>query len=727
MNAKSSSHAIPTRPLRTLRVLPLLAACAARLAATTYWVDYSAGRDSAAGTSSASAWQHCPGDPAATANPASTALAPGDTVLFKGGVSYVLTGATGIILRWNGGAGLPITYDGNSAGAWGTGPAVLTDQYGALGLTALSAPSGSVAAALVIRGFAFTGLGGAAALPADTGVPLAPRYGGGIAFPAGASGVSIEDCAFRQLGYAFNQRPVAASSLAGTAISLNGASTVDVLRCDFSRLTTAIDFTTGSAPTGVSVTGCTFHDAVVRPLNLTSAQAAGVQVWSCVDTDNAQFEPAAWAGYGDSPRLNRESVAAGTSFQLSASSVALPGASYQWFKDGVAVPGATSASLLLASVAAADAGDYAVLATNSSGTGLSNHVLLAVTAAPPPSGDIAPVFLTQPASQIAAIGSTVTFSVAVSGSPVPTVTWYRNGLTFSGWTGTSLTLAGVSSNDAGGYWAVAANAAGTATSATATLTVGSSTSTATAPVFTLQPQSVTASAKSTVTFTAAASGTPAPTYQWRKDGAALTGATAAKLTLTNINKGSAGTYSVVAANTAGSVVSAPATLTVNNAKAASPADESLAAADPVGTPAPSSPALAAGSSSARLVNVSVCVFLPAGREGPALGFVVEGNSPRRVLVRAIGPSLTEFGVTDPVANPRLEVRREGARVDGNDDWAGAPALRAAFGEAGAFPLTDPASRDAALVMVASPGAYTVTCSEATRAAGTVLVELYELP
>ncbi len=724
MNDNSRLGAIRSVSFKALRLLPLLAVGAARLGAATYWIDYAAGRDSATGTSASSAWQHCPGDPAATGNPAAASLVPGDTVLFKGGVPYVLTGSSGISLRWNGQSGAPITYDGNSAGTWGTGPAVLTDQFGAAGLTALTGPAGSTATWLVIRGFTFNGIGGSATLPPDTGTPLAPRYGGGIAFPGGAADISIESCVFRQLGYAFNQRPIAASSLAGTGVTLAATARVAVLRCDFSRLTAGIDFTSTSL-TGVSVSECVFRDAVVRPLNLTVAQSAGVQVWSCAETDNAQHEPANWTGYGDSPRLARETAAAGTSLQLSATACALPGATYQWFKDGTALAGATSATLLLPSLASTDAGDYSVLATNAAGTGLSNHVLVSVTAAPPPSGDIAPSFVTQPASQNAPAGSSVTFSVTVSGSPSPTVVWYRNGLTFNGWTGTSLTLASVSSNDAGNYWAVATNSAGSATSATATLTIGSSSPTGTPPVFTLQPQSVTAAAKSTVSFTASASGTPTPTYQWRKDGAAIAGATAAKLTLTNINKGSAGTYTAVASNSAGSAVSSPATLTVTNSRSAAPLDTTVA--ENTSSEEQAAPQSAASAVATRLVNVSVRTFLPAGRDGAALGFVVEGSSPRRILLRAIGPSLSAFGVSDPLANPRLEVHHDGARIDGNDDWSGTAALHTAFNEAGAFPLADPASRDAALVLVATPGAYTVTCADAARAAGTVLIEIYELP
>jgi hypothetical protein len=96
-----------------------------------YYVDYAGGSDANPGTDPATAWQHCPGDPAATGVAGSTPLNPGDTVFFKGGVQYVLTGdgnsdyQTGIGLNWSGTSGQPITYDGNSAGTWGVGNAIL--------------------------------------------------------------------------------------------------------------------------------------------------------------------------------------------------------------------------------------------------------------------------------------------------------------------------------------------------------------------------------------------------------------------------------------------------------------------------------------------------------------------------------------------------------------------------------------------------------------------------
>src|SRR3954468_2423673 len=99
----------------------LFCSVAASLSAANYYVDYSGGADANGGTSQNSPWMHCPGDPAAGGVAAAAALAAGDTVIFKGGVTYVFTGSTGIMLNWDGASSSAITYDGNSAGDWGAG------------------------------------------------------------------------------------------------------------------------------------------------------------------------------------------------------------------------------------------------------------------------------------------------------------------------------------------------------------------------------------------------------------------------------------------------------------------------------------------------------------------------------------------------------------------------------------------------------------------------------
>src|SRR5208283_2717902 len=210
-----------------------------------------------------------------------------------------------------------------------------------------------------------------------------------------------------------------------------------------------------------------------------------------------------------------------------------------------------STSYTIASAAAGNAGTYTVVATNSAGTVTSSGAVLTVTAAP--------VITTQPVSQMVGAGSSVTFTVVAGGTPAPTYQWQFNGAAISGATSTSYTIASAAAGNAGTYTVVATNSAGTVTSSGAVLTVTA------APVITTQPVSQTVGAAASVTFTVVASGTPAPTYQWQFNGAAIFGATSASYTINSAAAGNAGTYRVVATNSAGTVTSSGAVLTVTAA------------------------------------------------------------------------------------------------------------------------------------------------------------------
>ncbi len=89
--------------------------------AATYYVDFADGDNAADGRSPQTAWKHAPGDRNATDNPASAILTPGDTVRFRGGVAY----HGSITLTVSGTPEAPIIYDGNSAGDFGQGRAIL--------------------------------------------------------------------------------------------------------------------------------------------------------------------------------------------------------------------------------------------------------------------------------------------------------------------------------------------------------------------------------------------------------------------------------------------------------------------------------------------------------------------------------------------------------------------------------------------------------------------------
>jgi predicted alpha/beta superfamily hydrolase len=136
---------------------------------------------------------------------------------------------------------------------------------------------------------------------------------------------------------------------------------------------------------------------------------------------------------------------------------------------------------------------------------------------------------------------------------------------------------------------------------------------------------------------------------------------------------------------------------------------------------------------ARLVNISARNHAGTGNDVLIAGFVINGNVPKRVLVRGIGPALTAQGVAQPLADPQLEVHaREHGRdqvVATNDNWAESDVavLRRTFAAVGAFPLPDETSRDAALRLTLPAGVYSAVVSGVGGTAGEALVEVYEEP
>ena len=139
-----------------------------------------------------------------------------------------------------------------------------------------------------------------------------------------------------------------------------------------------------------------------------------------------------------------------------------------------------------------------------------------------------PTITTQPASQTVTAGQTATFTVAATGTAPMTYQWKKNGAAISGATSSSYTTpATTTSNNGAQFTVVVTNSAGSATSTAATLTVNAA---AVAPSITTQPASQTVTAGQTATFSVAATGTAPMTYQWNKNGTAISGATSSSYT-----------------------------------------------------------------------------------------------------------------------------------------------------------------------------------------------------
>ncbi|QYM78970.1 chitobiase/beta-hexosaminidase C-terminal domain-containing protein [Horticoccus luteus] len=107
-----------------------------------------------------------------------------------------------------------------------------------------------------------------------------------------------------------------------------------------------------------------------------------------------------------------------------------------------------------------------------------------------------------------------------------------------------------------------------------------------------------------------------------------------------------------------------------------------------------------------------------------VGFVLNNASPQRVLLRGVGPTLADYGVTGALANPSLRLVHEGITLSFNDDWGGNSQIASVSAQVGAFPLPD-ASADAALAINLSSGAYSALLTGDSLTSGIALAEIYD--
>lgn len=121
----------------------------------------------------------------------------------------------------------------------------------------------------------------------------------------------------------------------------------------------------------------------------------------------------------------------------------------------------------------------------------------------------------------------------------------------------------------------------------------------------------------------------------------------------------------------------------------------------------------------KLVNISARSQLVDSNNPLIGGFVVQ-DGPTQVLIRGIGPTLAQFGITDVLADPTLQLIGGAA----NDNWSGAEVAAAAAQEfAFALPV---GSKDAAMLVTLPPGIYTVHLTGVGATSGVALLEIYEV-
>jgi hypothetical protein len=503
---------------------------------------------------------------------------------------------------------------------------------------------------------------------------------------------------------------------------------------------------------------------------------------------------------------------AGAAANLSVTAHGTAPLSYQWLRDGTAVAGATSSVLSFASVSLSDAGSYTVRITNVAGTVTSSAGVLSVA---PAVVVTAPQITAPPQSATAAPGGSASFSVTVTGSQPLTYQWRKDGAALVGATASTLTLHNLQLANAGAYSVSVTNAAGSVTSIPAQLVVSSTATPNTVGAFfgtfdggrgsfalhlradgsgtflgyvrdgslALVNRAVTVDATGRfraagALITAAASTPGEPARAAASTAYTLEGTIGsnrvASGTLTGLNLTLTGTASAASGSTAalagfyqaGAVGRASTLYSIVGPAGdvflltdGASADAGRGSIDPAGALSVTTDksarvigsvqgsgmltATASVTGSAaltfhganrdtrpdteKLVNLSTRSPAGGGDRTLIAGFFLAGQEPVSMLIRAIGPTLTNFGVTGALARPRLQVFRGNAAIGSNDRWgtaANAAAIASTATRVGAFELPA-ASADAALLITLDPGAYTAVVSGEGDATGVGLVEMYD--
>jgi sugar lactone lactonase YvrE len=406
-----------------------------------------------------------------------------------------------------------------------------------------------------------------------------------------------------------------------------------------------------------------------------------------------------------------------------------------------------------------------------------------------------PAITVPPVSQSPALGGTVTLSVTAVGVPPLTFTWFQNGnaitsgVVSSGLTST-LTLAGITTASGGTYSVTVGNSEGF-TTGTANLTVTASNPAAVVRLVNLSARAFVSTGANVLISGFGVSGTGVKQLLLRGVGPGLYSTFQVPDDLDDVNlslfdngqqSGENAVAQVISSNNGWQTSPVPgnspeipqvgvsgASADIMNMVGAFPylansLDASLLVTVPPSSftaqvgglgASPTGVALAeiydedAGIPSARLVNISARAQIGTGFNILIAGFVVQGNTDELLLIRGVGPGLTNSsGLPGTITNPQLQLFDDGQQpgeagsprvIATNAGWGSDPTLGNSPVVAGVFPATAQemitvgafplvvGSTDAAMYVSVPPGHYTAQLTGVGGTTGIGLVEVYEEP
>jgi sugar lactone lactonase YvrE len=133
--------------------------------------------------------------------------------------------------------------------------------------------------------------------------------------------------------------------------------------------------------------------------------------------------------------------------------------------------------------------------------------------------------------------------------------------------------------------------------------------------------------------------------------------------------------------------------------------------------------LAFGKSTAYLTNISTRALVQTGNQVLIGGFIISGTGPKKLVMRALGPTLSSFGVPGALQNPTLELRdAAGALISFNDNWGDAPNKQQIIDAH----LAPPNAAEPAILATLDPGNYTAIVRGANNTTGVAVVEGYDI-
>ena len=424
---------------------------------------------------------------------------------------------------------------------------------------------------------------------------------------------------------------------------------------------------------------------------------------------------------------------------------------YQWNftpnNSAVASPiaGATNSTYTIQNVQQSNLGYYSVTVSNAVSSTTSLAAALTV---------INPLITTQPTSSTIIIGQSITLSVTASGSALA-YQWYFNGLAIPGATSSTYTIASTTLANLGAYKVSVINSFGTVTSNTVQLTginnPGRLTNLSVLSMDGPGSQLLTIGFVTGGTNTSGAqnllirgSGPAISTAPFNVSNVlldpTLTVYNGSNIIASNDNWGtpSNNAYAVLAADAATGAFALTNTTSTDAALVTSlaPGGYTVQIAGKNGSSGnviaevyDDTEANSYTLTTPRLVNLSCLEQIAPGGILSA-GFVIGGTTSEQVLIRASGPTLSSapFNIAGTIPDPKLTVFNSSSSILAtNAGWGGNITITAANTATGAFQFNGATSKDSAVLLTLSPGAYTVQATSASLTAGLTLIEVYEVP